>query len=53
MVLTVHHLQVSQSERVVFLCEELGIEYELKNYQRSPLLAPPEYKALHAVGSAP
>ncbi|KAI6839242.1 hypothetical protein KC340_g3023 [Hortaea werneckii] len=53
MVLTVHHLQVSQSERVVFLCEELGIEYELKNYQRSPLLAPPEYKALHALGSAP
>ena len=34
MVLTVHHLQRSQSERIVWLCEELGIDYELKIYQR-------------------
>ncbi|KAK7962070.1 uncharacterized protein PG986_002895 [Apiospora aurea] len=53
MVLTVHHLQVSQSERIPWLCEELGIPYELKNYQRAPALAPPEYKALHWTGSAP
>ncbi|KAK8132140.1 glutathione S-transferase [Apiospora kogelbergensis] len=53
MVLTVHHLQVSQSERIPWLCEELGISYELKNYQRAPALAPPEYKALHWTGSAP
>src|SRR5689334_17010447 len=51
--LTVHHLGRSQSERIVWLCEELGLEYELKRYERSPLLAPPEYKALHPIGTAP
>jgi glutathione S-transferase len=51
--LTVHHLGKSQSERIVWLCEELGIPYELKRYTRAPLLAPPDYKALHAVGTAP
>lgn len=53
MVLTVHHLHMSQSERVPWLCEELGIEYELKLYDRAPMLAPPEYKALHPQGTAP
>ncbi|KAI1370619.1 glutathione S-transferase [Hypoxylon crocopeplum] len=53
MTLIVHHLGVSQSERVVWLCEELGIEYELKKYDRSPVMAPPEFKALHPLGSAP
>ena len=53
--LTVHHLGVSQSERIVWLCEELGIEYTLKRYDRDPVtrLAPAEYKALHPVGTAP
>ena len=51
--LTVHHLGKSQSERIVWQCEELGIPYELKTYARAPLLAPPEYKALHPLGSAP
>ncbi len=51
--LTVHHLGKSQSERIVWLCEELGLPYELKTYARAPLLAPPEYKALHPLGSAP
>ena len=51
--LIVHHLQVSQSERIPWLCEELNIEYQLKTYKRAPLLAPPEYKALHPQGSAP
>ena len=53
--LTVHHLGVSQSERIVWLCEELGIPYELKVYDRDPVtrLAPPEYKALHPLGTAP
>ncbi len=53
--LTVHHLGVSQSERIVWLCEELGIPYELKRYDRDPVtrLAPPEYKALHPLGAAP
>lgn len=53
--LTVHHLGKSQSERVVWLCEELGIPYELKRYTRDPvtMLAPAEYKALHPIGAAP
>jgi glutathione S-transferase len=53
--LTVHHLGVSQSERIVWLCEELGISYELKRYDRDPQVrgAPPEYKALHPLGAAP
>lgn len=53
--LTVHHLGKSQSERIVWLCEELGIPYELKCYARDPvtMLAPPDYKALHPIGAAP
>jgi glutathione S-transferase len=54
--LTVHHLGVSQSERIVWLCEELGIDYVLKHYDRVPPgrgPAPPEYKALHPLGTAP
>jgi glutathione S-transferase len=53
--LTVHHLGKSQSERIVWLCEELGLPYELKIYDRDPVtrLAPPEYKALHPMGAAP
>jgi glutathione S-transferase len=53
--LTVHHLGVSQSERIVWLCEELGIPYELRVYDRDPVtrLGPPEYKALHPLGTAP
>ena len=53
--LTVHHLGKSQSERIVWLCEELGIPYELKRYARDSvtMLAPPDYKALHPIGSAP
>jgi glutathione S-transferase len=53
--LTVHHLGRSQSERIVWLCEELGIPYELKRYTRDAvtMLAPPDYKALHRIGSAP
>lgn len=53
--LTVHHLRRSQSERIVWLCEELGLDYELKCYDRnkSDLLAPPAYKALHPMGVAP
>jgi glutathione S-transferase len=53
--LTVHHLGHSQSERIVWLCEELGLDYELKRYERrqDDKLGPPEYKALHPMGSAP
>lgn len=53
--LTVHHLQTSQSERIVWLCEELGIAYQLKRYLRDPVtrLAPSSIKALHPMGIAP
>ncbi len=53
--LTVHHLGKSQSERIVWLCEELDLSYDLKIYDRDPVtrLAPPEYKALHPMGAAP
>jgi len=53
--LTVHHLGKSQSERIVWLCEELSIPYELKRYTRDAvtMLAPPDYKALHPIGAAP
>jgi len=53
--LTVHHLGQSQSERILWLCEELGLPYELKRYERDPVtrLAPPELKALHPMEAAP
>ena len=53
--LTVHHLGVSQSERIVWLCEELDLDYELKRYERRAdnRLAPDAYKALHPMGVAP
>lgn len=53
--LTVHHLGKSQSERIVWLCEELEIPYQLKRYTRDPvtMLAPANYKALHPIGAAP
>jgi glutathione S-transferase len=53
--LTVHHLGKSQSERIVWLCEELEIPYELKRYTRDAvtMLAPADYKALHPIGTAP
>ena len=53
--LTVHHLGISQSERIVWLCEELALPYQLVRYERDKVtrLAPPEYKALHPFGTAP
>ena len=53
--LKIHHLGLSQSERIVWLCEELGIPYELARYTRDAVtrLSPPELKALHPLGAAP
>ncbi len=53
--LTVHHLRKSQSERIVWLCEELGIPYGLKCTDRDPvtMLAPAAFKALYPIGAAP
>jgi glutathione S-transferase len=54
-VLIVHHLGISQSDRIVWLCEELGLDYELKRYERDPVtrMAPAAYKALTPFGTAP
>lgn len=52
--ITIHHLGVSQSDRIVWLMEELEKPYELKWYNRGEdFLAPPEFRALHPVGTAP
>ena len=53
--LVVHHLGVSQSDRIVWLCEELGLSYDLKRYDRDPQtrLAPLAYRALTPFGTAP
>jgi glutathione S-transferase len=52
--LTVHHLNNSRSQRVLWLLEELGIPYEIVRYQRqSNMLAPPELRAIHPLGKSP
>ena len=53
--LKIHHLGHSQSERIVWLCEELDVPYELEKYTRDRVtrLSPPELKALHPLGAAP
>ena len=53
--ITVHHLNNSRSQRILWLLEELGLEYEIKKYQRDPktMLAPPELKAVHPLGKSP
>lgn len=53
--ITVHHLNNSRSQRILWLLEELELPYEIKRYQRDPrtLLAPPELRAVHPLGKAP
>ena len=52
--LTVHHLGESQSERIVWLCEELGLDYTFVRHDRdASMAAPAAYKALHPLGTAP
>lgn len=53
--LTVHHLGISQSDRIVWLCEELEIPYKLLRYDRHPdtKLTPESYRALHPSWTAP
>ncbi|MEH6438015.1 glutathione S-transferase family protein [Massilia sp. DD77] len=51
----VHHLNNSRSQRILWLLEELGLDYEIRKYQRDPktMLAPPELKAVHPLGKSP
>ena len=53
--LTLHHLNNSRSQRILWLLEELGTPYEMKRYQRDATtrLAPPELKKIHPLGKSP
>src|SRR5882672_7838816 len=52
--LTVHHLNNSRSQRVLWLLEELGVAYEIVRYQRQPdMRAPKELRAIHPLGKSP
>jgi glutathione S-transferase len=53
--IVVHHLNNSRSQRVLWLLEELGLDYEIKRYQRDPktMLAPPSLEAVHPLGKSP
>jgi glutathione S-transferase len=53
--LTLHHLNDSRSQRILWLLEELGVPYEMKHYQRDvrSRLAPPELAAIHPLGKSP
>jgi glutathione S-transferase len=53
--ITVHHLNQSRSQRVLWLLEELGLDYTVKRYERDPktMLAPPSLRAVHPLGKSP
>jgi glutathione S-transferase len=53
--ITVHHLNNSRSQRVLWLLEELGLPYEIERYQRDPqtMLAPPALQKVHPLGKSP
>ncbi len=53
--LTVHHLNNSRSQRILWLLEELGLEYDIKRYERDPetMLAPDSLRQVHPLGKSP
>lgn len=53
--ITVHDLENSRSQRIVWMLEELGLSYQVKHYKRDPktMLAPAELRAIHPLGKAP
>ena len=53
--ITLHHLENSRSQRVLWLLEELGLPFQVQRYQRNPetMLAPPELKRVHPLGKSP
>ena len=55
MTITVHHLENSRSQRILWLLEEIGLPYAIKRYERNKqtMLAPPELKRVHPLGKSP
>lgn len=55
MTITVHHLNDSRSQRILWLLEELGLEYEIKRYERDreTMLAPASLREVHPLGKSP
>jgi glutathione S-transferase len=53
--LTIHHLENSRSQRILWLLEELGVEYKIKHYKRDKTtsLAPPSLLKVHPLGKSP
>lgn len=53
--ITLHHLNNSRSQRILWMLEELGLPYEIKRYQRDAktMLAPPELREVHPLGKSP
>lgn len=53
--IVVHHLENSRSQRILWLLEELGVDYEIKRYERDPKtsLAPAELQRIHPLGKSP
>jgi len=53
--ITVHHLETSRSQRILWLLEELGLPYEVVRYKRDgkTRLAPPELRRIHPIGKSP
>lgn len=55
MTITVHHLENSRSQRILWLLEELGLPYAVRRYERNKatMLAPPELRRIHPLGKSP
>ena len=53
--ITVHHLENSRSQRILWMLEELGLPYEIKRYERDKqtMLAPPDLRRIHPLGKSP
>ncbi len=53
--ITLHHLENSRSQRILWLLEELGVDYEIKRYSRDSVsgLGPPELRQIHPLGKSP
>ncbi|MDG0969040.1 MAG: glutathione S-transferase [Porticoccaceae bacterium] len=53
--LTIHHLVHSRSQRIIWLCEEINVDYKVLTYQRDPVtsLAPPSLEKIHPLGKSP